>query len=83
MVRADIVSGKGKCRAECGRETNPGGATPTFGVQDIKAAEVSLRSKDVRIDGDIVTIKGMVSLLMFYDQDNNSLMFYQDLASDA
>ena len=62
---------------------NPGGATPTFGVQDIKAAEVSLRSKDVRIDGDIVTIKGMVSLLMFYDQDDNSLMFYQDLASDA
>ena len=62
---------------------NPGCATPTFGVQDIKAAEVSLRSKDVRIDGDIVTIKGMVSLLMFYDQDDNSLMFYQDLASDA
>ena len=62
---------------------NPGGATPTFGVQDIKAAEASLRSKGVRIDGDIVTIEGMVSLLTFYDQDENSLMFYQELASDA
>jgi len=62
---------------------NPGGATPTFGVQDIKAAEASLRSKGVRIDGDIVTIEGMVSLLTFYDQDENSLMFYQELVSDA
>ena len=62
---------------------NPGGATPTFGVQDIKAAEALLKSKEVRIDGDIVTIDGMVSLLTFYDQDDNSLMFYQDLASDA
>ena len=62
---------------------NPGGATPTFGVQDIKAAEASLRSQGVRIDGDIVTIEGMVSLLTFYDQDENSLMFYQELTSDA
>ena len=61
----------------------PGGATPTFGVQDIKAAEAALRSKDVRIDGDIVTIDGLVSLLTFYDPDDNSLMFYQELASDA
>jgi len=62
---------------------NPGGATPTFGVQDIQAAEASLQSKDVRIDGDIVTIPGLVSLLTFYDQDDNSLMFYQELAPDA
>ena len=62
---------------------NPGGATPTFGVQDIQAAEASLQSKDVRIDGDIVTIPGLVSLRTFYDQDDNSLMFYQELASDA
>ena len=61
---------------------NPGGATPTFGVQDIKAAEASLKSNGVRTDPDIVTIEGMVSLLMFYDQDDNSLMLYQDLASD-
>ena len=62
---------------------NPGGATPTFGVQDIQAAEAALQSKDVRIDGDIVTIPGLVRLLTFYDQDDNSLMFYQELASDA
>ena len=61
----------------------PGGATPTFGVQDINAARSSLLSKNVRIDGDIVTIEGLVSLLTFYDQDDNSLMFYQELASDA
>ncbi len=62
---------------------NPGGATPTFGVQDIKAAEASLRSMEVRIDGDIVTIEGLVSLLTFYDQDDNSLMFFQELSADA
>lgn len=64
-------------------EPNPGGSTPTFGVQDIKAAEATLKSKGVRIDGDIITIEGMVSLLTFYDQDDNSLMFYQALTSDA
>ena len=62
---------------------NPGGATPTFGVQDIKAAEASLQTKGARIDGDIFTIAGLVSLLTFYDQDDNSLMFYQELAADA
>lgn len=56
---------------------NPGGATPTFGVQDIVAAKGSLVEKGVRIDGDIITIEGMVSLLTFYDQDDNSLMFFQ------
>jgi catechol 2,3-dioxygenase-like lactoylglutathione lyase family enzyme len=60
---------------------NPGGATPTFGVLDIKAAEASLKSRGVRTDPDIVTIEGLVSLLMFYDQDDNSLMFYQELQS--
>ena len=60
---------------------NPGGATPTFGVLDIKAAEASLKSNGVRTDPDIVTIEGLVSLLMFYDQDDNSLMFYQELQS--
>ena len=64
-------------------EPNPGGATPTFGVQDMQAAEATLKAKGVRLDGDIVTIEGMVSLLTFYDQDDNSLMFYQTLASDG
>lgn len=64
-------------------EPNPGGATPTFGVIDLQAAKAALEAKDVRIDGDIVTIDGMVSLLTFFDPDDNSLMFYQDLSSDA
>ena len=62
---------------------NPGGATPTFGVQSINAAKDSLQSRGVRIDGDIVIIDGLVALLTFYDQDDNSLMFYQELDSDA
>lgn len=62
---------------------NPGGATPTFGVQDMQSAKASLQEKGVQIDGDIVTIEGMVSLLTFYDKDDNSLMLYQDLASDV
>ena len=62
---------------------NPGGATPTFGVQDINAAKATLQSIGVRIDGEIITIDGLVSLLTFYDQDNNSLMFYQEISADA
>ena len=62
---------------------NPGGATPTFGVKDMKAAEASLQANGVQIDGEVVTIDGMVSLLTFYDQDGNSLMFFQTLTSDA
>jgi predicted enzyme related to lactoylglutathione lyase len=58
-------------------QPNPGGATPTFGVKDINAAKSSLEEKGVRIDGDVINIDGMVSLLTFYDQDENSLMFYQ------
>ena len=61
---------------------NPGGATPTFGVQDINAAKASLEANGVKIDGDIVSIEGMVSLLTFFDQDDNSLMFFQ-MPSDA
>jgi len=61
---------------------NPGGATPTFGVKDIEAAKASLESDDVRIDGEIITIENMVSLLTFYDVDGNTLMFAQLLAQN-
>ena len=61
---------------------NPGGATPTFGVEDMQAAKQSLEAMGVRLDGDIMTIEDMVSLLTFYDQDDNSLMFYQLLSVD-
>ena len=64
-------------------QPNPGGATPTFGVTDLNAAKSALQSEDVRIDGDIVTIENMVSLLTFYDIDNNSLMFFQTPSSDG
>lgn len=61
---------------------NPGGATPTFGVKDIEVAKASLESNDVRIDGEIITIENMVSLLTFYDVDGNALMFSQLLAQN-
>jgi catechol 2,3-dioxygenase-like lactoylglutathione lyase family enzyme len=61
---------------------NPGGATPTFGVKDIVAAKSSLETAGVRIDGDVITIEDMVKLLTFYDPDNNSLMFFQNLGGN-
>ena len=63
-------------------QPSPGGATPTFGVQDIDAAKASLEAHGVRIDGDIMQIEEMVKLLTFYDPDDNSLMFYQMLGSN-
>ena len=62
---------------------NPGGATPTFGVADITAAKSSLEAKDVRIDGDVITIENMVKLLTFYDADDNALMFFQMIEASA
>lgn len=62
---------------------NPGGATPTFGVTDIHAAKRFLEKSSVRIDGDVMTIDGLVHLLTFYDPDDNALMFFQMLQSDA
>lgn len=58
-----------------------GGATLTWGVEDIDAARSALESRDVRFDGDTVTISGMVKLATFYDPDGNKLMFYQTLKS--
>ena len=52
-------------------------------MQDIEVAERSLKKNGVRIDGDIITIDGMVRLLSFYDEDNNSLMFFQDIQSNG
>ena len=62
---------------------NPGGATPTFGVADIDAAKAALEAKDVRIDGDVITIENMVKLLTFFDPDDNALMFFQMVNTDA
>ena len=60
-----------------------GGATLTFGVNDIEAAKAELDRHGVRQDGPIRDIPGMVRLLTFYDPDDNALMFYQDLQSQA
>ena len=56
-----------------------GGATLTFGVEDIEAAKAELDSRSVRQDGPIRDIPGLVRLLTFYDPDDNALMLYQDL----
>ena len=56
-----------------------GGATLTFGVEDIEAAKVELDSRGIRQDGPIRDIPGLVRLLTFYDPDDNALMLYQDL----
>ena len=57
-----------------------GGATLTFGVADIEAAKAELDRHNVRQDGPIRDIPGMVRLLTFFDPDDNALMFYQDLS---
>lgn len=54
-----------------------GGATPTFGVTDLEAAKAALDARNVRQDGDIMEIPGLVRLLTFFDPDDNALMFYQ------
>ena len=54
-----------------------GGSTLTFGVTDLEAAKASLDGNNVRQDGDIIEIDGLVRLLTFYDPDGNALMFYQ------
>ena len=51
-----------------------GGATPTFGVEDIDAARRHLESKGVRFDGETYEIEGMVKLATFYDLDGNPWM---------
>src|SRR4028119_2044991 len=44
-----------------------GGATLTFGVEDIEAAKAELDSRGVRQDGPVQEIPDMVRLLTFYD----------------
>ncbi len=58
-----------------------GGATLTFGVRDIEAAKAELDRHNVRQDGPVQEIPGMVKLLTFYDPDDNALMFYEDLSN--
>lgn len=61
-------------------KVTPGGAVPTFGVEDVDAARKELESKDVRFDGETREYPGMVKLATFFDPDGNALMLYQDLS---
>ncbi|MGZ8311888.1 MAG: VOC family protein [Allosphingosinicella sp.] len=58
------------------RAGGEGGATLTFGVTDIAAAKAVLDAHEIRQDGPIRDIPGLVRLLTFYDPDDNALMFY-------
>ncbi|MDZ3832172.1 MAG: VOC family protein [Sphingopyxis sp.] len=51
-----------------------GGATNVFEVADIDAAKAHLDALEVRQDGAIQHIPGMVRLLSFYDPDGNCFM---------
>lgn len=54
-----------------------GGATPTFGVTDILAAQAHVKTLGIRTDGDIQHIPGLVKLLTIYDPDDQPIMLYQ------
>jgi catechol 2,3-dioxygenase-like lactoylglutathione lyase family enzyme len=56
-----------------------GGATLTWGVKDIDAARTGLEDRDVRFDGETITIPEMVRLATFFDPDGNKHMLYQSL----
>ena len=52
-----------------------GGATNVWSVANIEAAKAHLDAHDVRQDGDIQHIPGLVKLLTFFDPDGNAMMF--------
>jgi predicted enzyme related to lactoylglutathione lyase len=56
-----------------------GGATNVWGVTDIEAAKAQLDAHNVRQDGEIQHIPGLVKLLTFYDPDGNAMMLSQSL----
>jgi predicted enzyme related to lactoylglutathione lyase len=56
-----------------------GGATNVWAVADIETAKAELDRFDVKLDGDIQTIPGLVRLVTFYDPDGNAMMLSQTL----
>jgi len=56
-----------------------GGATLTFGVEDIEATRARLESLGVRFDGATSQVGDMVRLATFYDPDGNTFMLAQVL----
>ncbi len=57
-----------------------GGATLTWGVNDIASARKTLESRGVKFDGETMTLPGMVMLATFFDPDGNKMMLFQDLS---
>lgn len=55
------------------------GCVPVWAVADIDRARARLESKDVRFDGDTITIPDMVRLATFFDPDGNAWMLSQSL----
>ncbi|MEQ1550171.1 VOC family protein [Sphingorhabdus sp.] len=58
-----------------------GGATNVWSVANIEAAKAHLDAHDVRQDGDIQHIPGLVKLLTFFDPDGNAMMFAESQQS--
>ncbi len=56
-----------------------GGATPTFGVQDIDVARAKLEGAGVRFDGPTHEIPGVTRFATFFDPDGNAFMLAQKL----
>ncbi len=56
-----------------------GGATLTWGVDDIDSSRAHIEKHEVRFDGETQTIPGQVRLATFFDPDGNRHMLYQDL----
>jgi len=56
-----------------------GGATLTWGVENIDATRKTLETRDVRFDGDTIELPGMVKLCTFFDPDGNKHMLYEQL----
>ena len=54
-------------------------SVPVFAVENVDQARALLESKDVRFDGETMTIPDMVSLATFFDPDGNKLMLFQSL----
>ena len=57
-----------------------GGATLTWGVNDIDSARNAMEALDVPFDGETITIPETVRLATFFDPDGNKHMLYQDLS---
>ncbi len=59
----------------------PGGATMTFGVQDLESERVRLEGLDVKFGEYDRVIDSLISFVSFEDPDGNPLMFCQVLHS--